>query len=164
MAFIPKDYETVSSRINRFWQSCPAGRIHTEIVLINEKEIVIKASIYTDREDPRPVSVDFAQETVGSSQVNKTSWVENCATSAIGRALATLGFTNGNRPSLEEMQKTTREPYAAAKGDWLARAANCAGQGDIEGLRAVYELARKESAPAEVLKSIEEFATALKAV
>ena len=65
MAFLPADYEPVDSRIHKFWNDYPQGRIHTEIVLINETEIVIKASIFADRDDPRPVSIDFAQEKNG---------------------------------------------------------------------------------------------------
>jgi len=104
------NYEPVSDRIGKFWDKHPNGRIHTEIKLINETEIVIMASVFTDREDMRAAAIDFAQETRGSSAINKTSFVENCATSAIGRALATLGFQTKKdgktvRPSMEEMRK-----------------------------------------------------------
>ena len=102
------NYETVADRITKFWEKYPQGRIHTEIKLINETEIVIMASIFTDREDTRPAAIDFAQETRGSSAINKTSFIENCSTSAIGRALSALGFQSKKdgktvRPSAEEM-------------------------------------------------------------
>ena len=55
---------------------------------------------------------DFAEEIVGSSNVNKTSALENCATSAIGRALADMGYQGSDprktRPSREEMEKVAR--------------------------------------------------------
>lgn len=135
MAFLPSDYEPVDSRIHRFWADYPAGRIHTEIVLINETEIVIKASIFTDRDDARAVSIDFAQETRNSSPVNKLSFVENCATSAIGRALATFSYSpKGKRPSQEEMEKVQRGKLSVER-HWDAELITLANNKDLDGLR-----------------------------
>ena len=114
-------YETVDSRIHKFWEKFPSGRIITDVVQISETGGIFKASIYTDREDDRPAAVDFAEEVKGSSPVNRTSWVENGLTSAIGRALADLGFSpkpvNGKsaRPSREEMEKVQRGSVAPSK-------------------------------------------------
>ena len=106
MAFNLDDYEPVENRITSFWVKYPAGRIITSIVAVDEKMIVMKAEIFTDREDPRPATVDFAQEYIGGSKLTMNSWLEVCATSAIGRALADLDFvkTKGKRPSREEMK------------------------------------------------------------
>ena len=111
------DYDTVASRINKFWTDYPMGRIHTEIVSITETGGIFKASIYTDREDERPVTIDYAEEVKGSNPVNRTSWVENGLTSSIGRALADLNYATKNRPSREEMEKVARgaEPWAPPK-------------------------------------------------
>jgi hypothetical protein len=104
-----ENYEPVEERIRRFWEQYPEGRIITDVVQLTETGGVFKASIFTDREDERPVTVDYAEEVKGSSPVNRTSWVENGLTSAIGRALADLGFSpKGSRPSREEMQKVQR--------------------------------------------------------
>lgn len=118
-----QDYDTVASRINKFWNDYPTGRIHTEIVSISDTGGIFKASIYTDREDERPVTVDYAEEVKGSNPVNRTSWVENGLTSAIGRALADLNYATKNaagaiqRPSREEMEKVQRaEPWDPPKG------------------------------------------------
>jgi len=55
-----------------------------------------------------PDATGLAQEREGSSTVNKTSALENCETSAIGRALANLGYAaKGKRPSREEMSKSS---------------------------------------------------------
>lgn len=138
MAFLPADYEPVDSRIHKFWEQFPSGRIHTEIVLINETEIVIKASVFTDRDDPRAAAIDFAHETRNSSPVNKTSFVENCSTSAIGRALATLGFSpkgQNKRPSREEMQKVERMAAITPIRDWELELTGLAELGDVDGLR-----------------------------
>jgi hypothetical protein len=155
MAFIPADYEPVDSRIHRFWQEHPDGRIHTEIVLINETEIVIKASIYADREDPRPVSTDFAQETRNSSPVNKLSFVENCATSAIGRALATYAYSpKGKRPSKEEMEKVQRGEISNTR-NWELELDVLKAEKNLVGLRALRKDAVKSLQPADLISAID---------
>jgi hypothetical protein len=156
MAFNLDDYEPVEARITAFWAKYPEGRIHTEIVLINEQQIVIKASVWTDREDPRPVTIDFAQETIGATNITKNSWLEVCATSAIGRALADLDFAKkGKRPSREEMRKAATP---AAPRDWLGDAEKLRDAGDLEGLRVLYSAAVKAIAKPEVLETIKQFA------
>jgi hypothetical protein len=156
MAFNLDDYEPVEARITAFWAKYPEGRIHTEIVLINEQQIVIKASVWTDREDPRPVTIDFAQETIGATNITKNSWLEVCATSAIGRALADLDFAKkGKRPSREEMRKAATP---AAPRDWLGDAEKLRDAGDLEGLRVLYSAAVKAIAKPQVLETIKQFA------
>lgn len=109
MAFNPKDYETVESRLVKFWADHPDGRVHADPLSISETQYVVKAEIYFDRDDLRPVATGLAEETVGSSQVNRTSALENCETSAIGRALANAGYASkGKRASREEMEKVER--------------------------------------------------------
>jgi hypothetical protein len=155
MAFIPADYEPVDSRIHRFWAEHPDGRIHTEIVLINETEIVIKASIYADRDDTRPVSIDFAQETRNSTPVNKLSFVENCATSAIGRALATYAYSpKGKRPSKEEMEKVQRGEMRNDR-DWEKELDTLTTEKNLVGLRALRKDAVKSLQPMELIVKID---------
>jgi hypothetical protein len=155
MAFIPADYEPVDSRIHRFWLEHPEGRIHTEIVMINETEIVIKASIYADRDDARPVSIDFAQETRNSSPVNKLSFVENCATSAIGRALATYAYSpKGKRPSKEEMEKVQRGEMSNAR-NWELELDVLKAEKNLVGLRALRKDAVKSLQPADLISAID---------
>jgi hypothetical protein len=155
MAFIPADYEPVDSRIHRFWAEHPQGRIHTEIVLINETEIVIKASVYADRDDTRPVSIDFAQETRNSTPVNKLSFVENCATSAIGRALATYAYSpKGKRPSKEEMEKVQRGEMRNDR-DWELELDVLTTEKNLVGLRALRKDAVKSLQPMELITKID---------
>lgn len=163
MAFNLDDYEPVEARISAFWAKYPEGRIHTEIVLINEQQIVIKASVWTDREDQRPVTVDFAQETIGATNITKNSWLEVCATSAIGRALADLDFAKkGKRPSREEMRKAA--PAPAAPISWLDEANKLADAKDVDGLRQLYQKAVRNVAGAEILDAIKALADKLKTV
>ena len=155
MAFIPADYEPVDSRIHRFWLEHPEGRIHTEIVLINETEIVIKASVYADRDDTRPVSIDFAQETRNSTPVNKLSFVENCATSAIGRALATYAYSpKGKRPSKEEMEKVQRGEIHNVR-EWETELDALKAERNLVGLRALRKDAVRSLAAKEFIDAID---------
>lgn len=103
-------YSTVAERIDMFWAKYSEGRIHTELVHFSPEQVVVKASVFTRFDDDIPTTTDFAEERPDTSPVNRVSFVENCATSAIGRALADLGgeFTGAKRPSREEMYKVQR--------------------------------------------------------
>jgi len=83
-----EDYDTVESRVKKFWEQYPSGRIHTQILHNDDNRFIVQAFVYTDREDERCVTSGMAEEIVGSSMVTKTSALEVCETSAIGRALA----------------------------------------------------------------------------
>jgi len=104
-----KEYTEVKDRIPLFWQKHESGCINTDIVEITQEHVVIKAFLYANQEDTRPLATGLAQEFKTSSHINKTSYVENCETSAIGRALANYDMAGGEqRPSAEEMQKVDR--------------------------------------------------------
>jgi len=103
-----EDYDTVESRIKKFWEQFPNGRILTDVLHDSDERKVVKAYIYADREDQRAVTSGVAEEIVGSSMVTKTSALEVCETSAIGRALANFIFSGNKRPSREEMEKVDR--------------------------------------------------------
>jgi hypothetical protein len=87
-----KDYVEVNVRIEKFHQKYPNGRIQTEILSNENGLVLMKSSVYRDATDSVPSATGHAQEKEGSSYINKTSYIENCETSAVGRALAILGF------------------------------------------------------------------------
>lgn len=102
-------YETVESRLARFWKDHPKGRVLTDLVFHDERRFIVKAEIFFDRDDLSPVSSGYAEEIVGASPVNRVSALENGETSAIGRSLANCGYASqGKRPSREEMEKVER--------------------------------------------------------
>jgi hypothetical protein len=118
-------YSTVAERIDLFWAKYPDGRIHTELVHFSSDQVVVKASVFTRFDDEMPTTTDYAEERPDTSPVNRVSFVENCSTSAIGRALADLGgeFTGAKRPSREEMSKVQRheaEPVKPVPDDFVA--------------------------------------------
>lgn len=103
------NYETVEDRLVKFWDDHTDGRINTSIHYYDDTRILVRAEVYFDREDVRPVATGYAEELRGASPVNRTSHAENAETSAIGRALANCGYAaKGARPSREEMQKVQR--------------------------------------------------------
>jgi hypothetical protein len=110
MSFNPADYAEVAERLPLFWKDCPRGRIITEIIVDDGQRIVMKASLFATYEDHHPTTTGFAEEIRGSSMVNKTSALENCETSAIGRSLSNYQFQGSRkRASLEEMVKVYRQ-------------------------------------------------------
>lgn len=86
-----KDYVEVNERIMKFYEKYPEGRITTDIVSWEKGVVVMKATAYRDSSDVI-ASTGYAYEKEDSSFINKTSALENCETSAVGRALAILGF------------------------------------------------------------------------
>ena len=106
MAFDLSQYETVESRLDKWWKEFPDGRISTELEVCEAHRYVVKAYLYRTYLDQVAYSTGFAEEKDTDRGVNATSALENCETSAIGRALANAGFAaKGKRPSQEEMRK-----------------------------------------------------------
>lgn len=84
------DYVEVNQRVRAFRMIYPKGAIRTEIISCQNGVCVMKASIYTD--DGIILATGLANEKENSTFINKTSYIENCETSAIGRALGFAGF------------------------------------------------------------------------
>lgn len=111
------DYVTVQQRIFDFYEGHPAGRILTELVKEEGEHVTFKAFVYRFSDDPRPSATGHAQEMRGDGFINRSSHLENCETSAIGRALANLGYATKaeDRPSREEMEKVAATPKTDTK-------------------------------------------------
>ena len=113
-----EDYETVEERLIKFWKDHPDGQIHTKLLDQSAGRFIVEAAIYRTEADIRPWTTGLAEETIQGRGVNATSALENCETSAIGRALANAGYaTKGKRASREEMVKVNKANEVKASID-----------------------------------------------
>ena len=102
-----KGYVQVNERLKAFRSICPNGSVQTEIVSLEDgkdgKAVVTMKSTITD-ENGKILGTGYAQEIEGSSNINKTSFIENCETSAVGRALGWCGIgVDASMASAEEV-------------------------------------------------------------
>lgn len=156
-----EDYETVEERIKRFYILYEDGRIITENITTAEDRKsntwVMKATIYIsdgDQSAGLAKATGHAFEIDGSGMANKTAALENCETSAIGRALANMSLSGNKRASREEMQKVAAGSREQNNKDYLKLAEDIL---NIEDLRALYAEAKAAKAPAEVLDKIKDY-------
>lgn len=173
MGFDLSNYETVESRLARFWESFPDGRIETCMMSYDGDSCVFRAELYRHRDDPKPTSTGYAHEVKTDRGVNMTSWCENGETSAIGRACANFIFaTQGKRPSREEMQKVERQGGQVAPSGpnvhtpsgafatpkqigYIKKLAKDAGLDDLRLLELIQRELNSDEAVLEMLKSHE---------
>ena len=111
-----RDYIGVNQRVLAFWEMYPNGRIMTEKLADDGKRCDFKATIYAS--DGDVLTTGHAFEFQGAGLVNKTSYVENAETSAVGRALGFLGIgATESIASADEVkaaiehQELLEEPY-----------------------------------------------------
>lgn len=97
-----KDYVQVNDRVKAFRSVCPGGVIETEMVYYEGGRVMFKATVKD--QDDRILATGYAEEKEGSTMINKTSFIENCETSAVGRALGFAGIgIDGSMASAEEV-------------------------------------------------------------
>lgn len=114
-----QDYVTVAERIERFYERYPEGRLITHIVEHDAERgfILMRAEVYRNPDDASPAATGHAYELKSEGYVQRTSYIEVCETSSIGRALAMAGFeVKRGIASREEMEKSariSREPAPA---------------------------------------------------
>jgi hypothetical protein len=100
------DYETVETRLEKWHGQYPDSRVETELIEASNTRFIVFCKLFKTEADPKPCATGLAFETITEKGVNSTSALENCETSAIGRALANAGFAaKGKRASREEMAK-----------------------------------------------------------
>jgi hypothetical protein len=165
MKFNLEDYETVEERIKRFYESNPDGRITTEEVTSEADRgrglWVVKASLFLtdgDQANNLAKSTGYAFEVDGSGMANKTSALENCETSAIGRALANANFSGNKRASREEMEKVKRGNVPST--NWENKITNTKSKAEA---RELWVEANRQGAGKEVLTKIQALADSLEA-
>lgn len=108
-----KKYAEVNQRIMAFRSVFPEGFIKTEIFSLADNVVVIRAEVGNDG---KVLGTGTAFEEQSSNYINKTSYIENCETSAVGRALGMAGFgTDCAVASAEEMQGVAKTREADEK-------------------------------------------------
>jgi hypothetical protein len=101
-----QDYETVETRLEKWHGQYPDSRVETELIEASNTRFIVFCKLFKTEADAKPCATGLAFETITEKGVNSTSALENCETSAIGRALANAGFAaKGKRASREEMAK-----------------------------------------------------------
>lgn len=102
-----KEYAEVNQRIKAFRMVYPDGFIQTHMESVQDGVCIMTAAIgyYSGDGDAIVIATGTAYEKEGSSFINKTSYIENCETSAVGRALGMAGFgIDTSVASAEEVQ------------------------------------------------------------
>lgn len=100
--FKGKGYAQVNERVKAFRMICPNGAITTEIISLEDGVVTMKSTIID--EDGTILATGYAQEKESASYINKTSFIENCETSAVGRALGFAGIgIDGSMCSADEL-------------------------------------------------------------
>lgn len=170
--FNPNEYETVADRLKRFHADHPHARIVTRNETTEQDRQVstwiVRAEIYLPmfeiwedapaQENPENSwylkATGYAFEIDGTGMANQTSALENAETSAIGRALANMGYHGDKRPSATEMAKanTGVVPPATSNRKWLAEAEVLKTSEEVRKLWAEARAARVSEA---VLASIQ---------
>lgn len=107
-----KDYVLVSDRVLYFNENYPNGSISTELISnATDDMVVVKATVLPDYTTPQRIFTGYSQATWGDGYINKTSALENCETSAVGRALGFMGIgVIDSIASVDEINKATQQP------------------------------------------------------
>ena len=113
-----KDYIPVNERLMLFWRDHPDGRVETELIRADDGIVIVKASLFIPNDDGKPLATGHAHEKEDSSYINKTSALENCETSAVGRALAIAGYEiKKSIASREEVENALAKQARIVEGE-----------------------------------------------
>jgi hypothetical protein len=139
-----KEYVEVNQRIKYFREHYPEGSLITELVSNDNGMCVFKATAIIE---DKARSTGWAYEKEGSTNINKTSYIENCETSALGRCLGNLGIgIDGSVASAEEVQTAIlqQEELETQCGKSLVEISESIGESDAESTKEIWnELTKK---------------------
>ena len=160
-----KEYILVKDRVLYFNENYPNGKIETELLSeLNSEMVVMKATITPDVDNPTRIFTGFSQATWGDGYINKTAAMENCETSAVGRALGMMGIgVIDSIASADEYNKAQTQPiYTPKKTNNDPRSIVEAGIGKISDNEKAKFLAKVEKIkincpPADWNRLIEDF-------
>jgi hypothetical protein len=150
-----EDYETVEDRLERALNAHKDLRVvtvnHTTQADREARTWIVEARVYMnvgDQAADLPKATGWAFEVDGTGMANQTSALENCETSALGRALK-QAFGGSKGPSRQEMEKVQR---GAAPRDWIAEADKLV---DVQALRVLWAQAKQSGAAKDILTKLE---------
>ncbi len=129
-----KGYVEVNQRIKYFREHYPEGSLITEMVSNDDGVCIFKATAIIE---DKARSTGWAYEKEGSTNINRTSYIENCETSALGRCLGNLGIgIDGSVASAEEVQNAIKqqEEMETKIGKYLKGISECIGESDNAGV------------------------------
>ena len=130
-----QDYITVAERVESFYRKFPEGRIITHIVEHDAERgfILMRAEVYRSAEDVLPAATGHAFELKTEGYVQRTSYIEVCETSCVGRGLAMAGFEVkrgiASREEMEKVARIEREEAARPQPQGAAPARAAPGRG-----------------------------------
>jgi hypothetical protein len=113
-----KEYKTVALRIQEFREKHPDFTIQTELVEANDMLVVMKATISMG---PQVIATGYAEEVRTASKINRTSALENCETSAVGRALAFFGLGGSEIASADEVASAISQQNSQGSNEEMER-------------------------------------------
>ena len=131
-----KEYLTVAYRIKQFRVDHPDWQIHTDVIHMDDDRVVVRAEICDSASVT--IATGHAEEKRSASQINQTSALENCESSAVGRALAFAGYGGSEIASADEVQNAIyqQENKPDPRVEKMTRAVNACGS--LEELKVVW--------------------------
>jgi hypothetical protein len=130
-----KEYLTVAYRIKQFRVDHPDWQIHTDIIHMDDDRVVVRAEIADSA--GVTVATGHAEEKRSASQINQTSALENCESSAVGRALAFAGYGGSEIASADEVQNAIyQQENKNPRVEKMTKAVNACGS--LEDLKVVW--------------------------
>lgn len=151
MAFVD-DYVGVHERIDKFLEKYPDGRIQTAIAHLSESLVVMQATVYRDAGDERPIVAHSQLGIPGKTNFTRDSEVENAETSAVGRALAFMGFETKKGIASREEVRSRQEPSDNHSAP--SRAPREATGSADDWVRLTTDLMRKENVTSSDVKKV----------
>jgi hypothetical protein len=118
-----KEYATVAERIAKFREHHHGWSIETRLEHRDDEVVVVRAAIAND--EGRILATGYAEEVRASSNINRTSAIENCETSAVGRALAFVGYAGSEIASADEVAGAISAQAAADHIEYMALVREC---------------------------------------
>jgi hypothetical protein len=133
-----KEYQTVALRVQKFRETNPHWQIYSELLKADDQAVIIRVDICD--QDGKHIASGHAEEFRAASKINSTSALENCETSALGRALAAAGFGGTEFASANEVQGAIAlqaDKMKAYEDAYLPKMRESAMAG-LEALKAAY--------------------------